>query len=250
MRPDMAKVIVERPRYGSSMRGHGKGYWRKLKRTPIDELPKREALKRSIGSQSKNLNEHLAPLRRYLLKQVGRPWNKVFAEICEHISRDSAVQDHVRDHVFDYVAVHVFERDGILYEMNWGREVPLRAWRFPRFYVCPQSGRLLRVKDSTYVSRRRSKQLPVRFVPFDFEITFIRYQGVWQRARMEDFPKQVRVDADGRPVKTHDALHGENMTRDQVVAFYGRAIIAREVRRATPAEIRQYCEPLKAPNLV
>jgi hypothetical protein len=45
--------------------------------------------------------------------QVGRPWDKVFSEICAHIDRASAVQDHVRDHVAGYVVTHVLLIDGI-----------------------------------------------------------------------------------------------------------------------------------------
>ena len=60
----MAKVIVERPRYGSRMRGHGKGYCRAQRRIDRDEAPKREGLKRSLSGMTKSLNEHLGPLRR------------------------------------------------------------------------------------------------------------------------------------------------------------------------------------------
>ena len=67
----------------------------------------------------KSLNEHLGPLRRYLSSQVGRPWDKVYAEICAHISVDSAVQDHVRDHVFDYVTVDV------LFQGSLHRDIPV-----------------------------------------------------------------------------------------------------------------------------
>ena len=56
-------------------------------------------MKRRHQGHTKWLNEHLGPLRRYLDSQVGRPWDKVFSEICAHIDRSSAVQDHVRDHV-------------------------------------------------------------------------------------------------------------------------------------------------------
>src|SRR5438270_13646859 len=99
MRADMAKVIVERPRHGSRMRKH-KGQARRWGRTPLDEYPRHD---RMIGKivHTKSLNEHLGPLRRYLARQVGRPWDKVFSEICANISLDSAVQVHVRDHVFD-----------------------------------------------------------------------------------------------------------------------------------------------------
>ena len=53
----------------------------------------------------KQLNENLAPLRRYLERQVGRPWSKVYSEIARHLRVDNAVQQHVRDHLRDFVAM-------------------------------------------------------------------------------------------------------------------------------------------------
>src|SRR6266540_4244860 len=105
MRPDMSKVIVERPRLGSRDKGKAKGRKRELQREGLDSR-RCEGMKRLKGG-TKILNEHLGPLRRYLESQVGRPWDKVFSEICAHIDRNSPVQDHVRDHVEDYVTVHV-----------------------------------------------------------------------------------------------------------------------------------------------
>ena len=49
----------------------------------------------------KLLNENLAPLRRYLERQVGRPWDKVYSEIAEGLRVASTVQRHVRDHLRD-----------------------------------------------------------------------------------------------------------------------------------------------------
>lgn len=103
MRPDMAKVIVERPRVGSRGKGKPKGYRKALQGLSDEGLPAREGMRRRWLGQPKALNEHLGPLRRYLDSQVGRPWGKVFSEICAHIDRSSAVQDHVRDHVEAYV---------------------------------------------------------------------------------------------------------------------------------------------------
>jgi hypothetical protein len=248
LRSDMAKVIVERPRHGSRMRGQGKGYWRDLQRVPRDELPKRERMK--LSGMTKSLNEHLGPLRRYLRKQVGRPWNKVFAEICANISRDSAVQDHVRDHVFDYVAAKVSEIDGVLYETTkWGQPIPLlESWYRPLLYVCPNSGLLKLVKRK---SRRQAKQMkdpPAMHVTIDYEISLIRKSGAWYRVRFTAFPKTTRKDPHGFPLPIFDALQNALLTRRQAVLLYGRAVIAKEVRRATREEIRKYGEPLKAPN--
>ena len=118
MRRDMFKVIVERPRYftpGGSTRG----------RAPrdVEDAPSHQGMHRRYKAHAqKELNENLAPLRRYLLKQVGRPWNKVFSEICEHLRVDSAVQRHVRLHIADFVSIegrshclmYVDRRTGIL----------------------------------------------------------------------------------------------------------------------------------------
>jgi hypothetical protein len=100
MREDMSRVIVERPRLG--------GGWTKRGRTvPFSELPKCEGMRRphTRSGMWKALNENLNPLRRYLERQVGRPWDKVYSEIARNLRPDSTVQQHVRDHVPDFVAI-------------------------------------------------------------------------------------------------------------------------------------------------
>src|SRR5437016_5525522 len=99
MRSDMSKVIVDRPRFGSRIRKKPKGYHRGLQRLFPEGLPKTEGMRKRWQGATKRFNEHLGPLRRFLDSRVGQPWNKVFSEICAHINRNSAVQDHVRDHV-------------------------------------------------------------------------------------------------------------------------------------------------------
>src|SRR5438876_10902814 len=57
MRPDMAKVIVERPRHGSGLPTKGKGYERRFARIAWEDQPKREGIKWRSGG-AKHLNEH------------------------------------------------------------------------------------------------------------------------------------------------------------------------------------------------
>lgn len=150
MREDMAKVIVERPRHGSRDQGTPKGARRRVQGVGDEGLPAREGMRRRWRHQPKSLNEHLGPLRRYLDSQVGRPWNKVFSEICAHINRNSAVQDHVRDHVSGYVVTHVIKIDGVPCGGEGGRGYgrPLREMRWVTWYVCPRTGILRRLKHS------------------------------------------------------------------------------------------------------
>lgn len=110
MRPDMAKIIVERPR-GTAWRGRASQPVRTMrhaaKRDPENAIAIR-GMRRlahvSRGKHRKFLNENLAPLRRFLHRSVGRPWNDVYSEISQHIRLSSAVQFHILQHIGDFVA--------------------------------------------------------------------------------------------------------------------------------------------------
>ena len=81
MRGDMPKVIVERARRGAAP-------LRKGRAVRDDDLalskigPKRHA---RLRGGEKMLNENLSPLKRFLEKQVGRPWDKVWSEVCANL---------------------------------------------------------------------------------------------------------------------------------------------------------------------
>jgi hypothetical protein len=150
MRPDMDKVIVERPRLGGGMR-RPKGIRKRERLAMADLAPGREGYRRRWGSWSKILNEHLSPLRRYLQSQVGRPWNKVHSEICERLRLDSAVQSHVLDHLREYVETNARLMNGKLCKPTGEPLTADGLHRIPLFYVCPKSGLLKAV-------RRRSRK--------------------------------------------------------------------------------------------
>src|SRR5476649_123720 len=132
MRPDMFKVIVERPR----LRSRGPSA---LKARDDDETK----VPMGRGRGTKELNENLAPLERFLRRNVGRPWNNVFSEIRAGLSLRSAVQKHVRDHLQLMVDLHVFERNGELWTFSHGEQRLEPGYR-DELYVCNRTG-LLRV---------------------------------------------------------------------------------------------------------
>jgi hypothetical protein len=136
MRVDMAKVIVERPRWGSRLASKKPGYRRSLQKCDLADLPRREPLCGRWRGRQKSLNEHLGPMHRFLRSQVGRPWNKVHQDLCEHVSFDNAVQKHVLTHVFDFVTRHVTLVAGRPHSQ---RRRPLEVGEM---YVCPQTGLL------------------------------------------------------------------------------------------------------------
>ena len=147
MRKDMAKVIVERSRRG----GDGgrsvplKGY---LKNVPLEDRPTKEGMRRPYGWSRKELNENLKPLKRYLRRQVGRPWNDVYSEISQHLRPTNAVQQHVRDHVRSEVELHARVIDGVVYDQpRWGTPVKLRGGDL---YVHPETGILCEVPPERF----------------------------------------------------------------------------------------------------
>jgi hypothetical protein len=146
MRVDMAKVIVERPRWGSDLPSKKKGYRRSLQKSDIADLPRKEPLAGRWRGMQRALSENLSPMFRFLQSQVGRPWNKVHQDLCEHVSFDNAVQKHVLTHVFDFVALHVTLVDGT---PHGGRRYGGRHRLDPgQMYVCPQTGLLKIVRPA------------------------------------------------------------------------------------------------------
>jgi hypothetical protein len=134
MRPDMAKVIVERPRRGGWKLG-------KEANRPSLDGPAMAGMRRPYAER-KALNENLAPLIRFLRSRIGKHWSKVYGEISEHLRADNAVQQHVRDHLDDFVAVRTSLQNGeiVVHDSGrWGGPRPLRE-SFCRYYVHPISG--------------------------------------------------------------------------------------------------------------
>jgi hypothetical protein len=243
MRADMAKVIVERPRHRGWSGRKPKGYRKNLRRAlQLESPPRREGMKRGWTGGAKALNEHLGPLRRYLDSQVGRPWDKVFAEICAHINRDSAVQDHVRDHVDDYVARDVVIIDGVpCYGTGgWWYGRPLHELGFIRWYVCPRSGLLRRAK--------RPKPRPCGVKP-PVRPAYIRigdahvckfFNSAWHVVTVRPLPPLLKRA--GYDVVLQCSVG--SMTEAQARKHYGSAVYAVAVRRLKRAELGQWPIPM------
>jgi hypothetical protein len=158
MRDDMKHVIIDRPRLGGSG-GRSltpKGGKRRWQRYAEDEYPKSEstARRRLYGYGCKELNEHLAPLRRWLRSNCGRPWNDVYAEICANLRVDNATQAHVRDHAEQYVLKHTQLIDGEVRDSK-GEPLTRYGWRLYPFFVHPLDGTL---RETPHIGRRRRRQ--------------------------------------------------------------------------------------------
>lgn len=224
MRSDMAKVIVERPRYGSCMPSKKKGYRRSNQRQGVDELPLREPMLGLWHGPQRRLNEHLGPMRRFLRSRVGRPWNKVHQELCEHVSFDNAVQKHVLAHVFQYVnkVIRLCGED-VLARGEWGYEHRLRPGEM---YVCPTSGLLKVVREN----RRQRIVCRIQAGPLT---QYHRRENVWWEVGLRKLPADpgelwdLWLERDVAKLDKSDCLR-----------TYGGELIAVSKRSLQPAEVK------------
>lgn len=232
MRSDMAKVIVERPRYGSCMPSKKKGYRRAWQRTSIDDLPKHEPMLGRWHGMQRRLNENLGPMRRFLRSCVGRPWNKVHQELCEHVSFDNAVQKHVLAHVFQYVSQHVVLRGEDVFERRqWGvHELRLRPGEM---YICPKSGLLK-------VVRKSRRQRPVHRLQVAVGTQYQWRDNAWWEVVLRKFPDD--------PGELWDVWLEKDVARLSAAErqlAYGGNLIAISKRPLRRAEVRQLYRRLR-----
>jgi hypothetical protein len=256
VRPDMFKVIVERPRSGSRMRpGDARQFWNS------QDTPSHLGMKRGHPSR-KWLNENLAPLRRYLVSQAGRPWNSVFSEICAAIDTRSTVKQHVRSHIADFVAIDTKLIDGKVYGSNHGwrgrAHTPLCDLTEP-LYVHPVSGLLMcnqeRITWKEHVRRqakRKQAEIDARRRILSPLEQLHRVDGLWYYVRLGRLsaPRKgvVIVQGQRRPCITYetrwDVLRKAHVSMRDITngpVLYGeRGLYAVSKRQLGSRELRRY----------
>ncbi len=202
MRSDMKKVVAERPRSGRSYAAHHK-YYRKKPTLIVDEEGNLEAIDSlSVGGkislrggkfnpEHKSFSDLIGPLRRFLHSKIGQKWDDVYSEIAEHLKGGTTLQQHIRDHVRDFVATKTLRIEGKDYQVTtYGiREL----WVYPAFYVDPVNGNLTRSPGygrRLYKPLARSKYLGRRVldgteVDYGFRKVNETWYEVWYQKSVE-----------------------------------------------------------------
>lgn len=184
MRKDMHRLLVERGSTGGITRK--KRIKQKLKADPEYEGTKRLPMGRGrqYGYGQKWRTDYLAPLRRYLEKQVGRPWNDVYSEIRATIKPDSIIKNHLYHHLELEVVKHVEYIDGTPYNKGGRHWYPVCG-----FYVCPETGLL---KKNPRVSRKRKPaRSPVTVVRLNRDRWYEKIHGQWYFFSVERWIEKV-----------------------------------------------------------
>jgi hypothetical protein len=233
----MAKVIVERPRCGGGVK-FPRSSVRSANRMAPEDWQCRQSMKRpwELASCKKYLNENLAPLRRFLRSHVGRQWDEVYAEVCQRINRDSAVQLHIWQHLMQYVCTDPHIVRGEVGSRGRG----LASYRF---FVHPRTGRLC-VNDDAWCRRCRKNpkcepRLPGRQTITDKGRHYRQIESAWHEVKFAPLPKNLDglydalLDTSGKEL-TRDLLarlYPANVYHQDVYCYAKRQLDARESRR-------------------
>jgi hypothetical protein len=170
----------------------------------------------------KGLSENLAPLRRYLQSQVGRPWNKVYSEVCERINPNSAVQLHIWQHLIHYVCTNPYVISG---EVGKG-------WRWYPFVVDPRTG-LLRENPKRRRGSMAKKPVPdADRVTVDGQHEYRRLNGLWFELRLAPVP--LGRDVFDMAMRQNVRLIPDSLLRSN----YGAMVYTASKRQLNKREIR------------
>ena len=237
MRPDMHKVICERPRSGG---GWDRPRW---KNTPLDLLPHYEPMCRVRRGKEKEFGENLAPLRRWLVAQVGRSWNEVYSEACQVIKPDSVVRNHIKFHLLGMVERHTFLKDGevcCLAGDGWpGNVAPIASWH-GMLYVNPTTGVLCltpsREHDSPRIALIRRQMTPVRSQNYRWvndSTAYLQCKGCWFECEMRPITQENQL-------QEFDLAQRRRLSRMDAEQIYGKPVFCTAKRQLSRKELREH----------
>jgi hypothetical protein len=257
MRKDMSKILTDEPRHGARLKDR-KGRKRAENRVPDEEKPIKEPHNLRYrwehnGFDAKQFGEHLGPLRRFILSCVGRPWNDVYSEICEHVSRDNVVQKHIFTHLWQYVATNVYMKDGLPYDKTYGLTI------YQDTYVHPDTGILCKTPQER---KRRHVHKNVDYIRINKDEIYYKQEGIWYRCTMRDLPVDS-MSASGYDILTKETWSWKSMWYDILQTYlsymksdiirkytekYGAPQCCVEKRQVGKTELKKLRQQINRPN--
>ena len=140
----LGEEVIECSRY--CFVKHEKGrYKNRVKKNFYAHAKKHEGVKFMHEGGTKYFTDNLEPLMRYLNSHRGKNWNKVYKELCDKLDKRTLPGLHVFNHLWDFVVLSVIIKDKKVYYMRFGKfEELVSREKWPKFYVHPKTGQLLK----------------------------------------------------------------------------------------------------------
>ncbi len=197
MRSDMGRVVIERPRRGSSHKSPKiRHFFGRINQDgDYDGFTRLPSSRYKIYGFApkileKDFTDVLGPLRRYLQKNVGRPWDKIYGEAKKVLQSGGWGVQHVFDtHFLGEVNRDVFQDEkGNLLSRWHGHIRPVTG-----FYVHPKTG-LLRYAPGVR-PKRQPQRRPTDLISRQDGRYYVRMRDLWFLARYEEFDAKVHGSA-------------------------------------------------------
>lgn len=201
MRKDFQKLLCECYKEGRGGAMTSKHMRAKVRNSRVDEdgayYSSKLPLNKMRGWDRKGFGENLAPLKRFINKQLGRPWDKVYSEICQFNKKTGAVGIHIFQHLYQYITVKTRkEEDGRVFDAEYTYRHYDGELRFGDLYVDPNDNIIKKYKRNKFVPyHRRYKPDPTkdRRVKIHDYLTLAFVDGIWYRYDYEDLPDDGHV---------------------------------------------------------
>ena len=197
MRQDLNKQLCEHERYGSKRcfkeRRHDKTFT--YRDEDGDDARLHESMKFRYGYDTKSFSENLSPLRGQVRKAVGRPWNKFYSELCEVFDKRSVINQHILEHLRDFICTKVYDKNGVLFvSRGYGPDEALYGSGI-EIFVDPRDGIIKKnPKYKSYkeynreYSRRHKEEELATFRKLDDDNVLRLINGVWFHFKMSNAP--------------------------------------------------------------
>ncbi len=197
MRPDLNKLLCERERFGSEKSFRTKRRIKKFAQKTDEEysnLRSHESMTLRYGGGSKQFSENLNPLEGQVRKNVGRPWNKFYSELSRNFDKRSVINQHILQHLYDYIAKDVVAGDDGSLQIVEGygdAYIPLVGSSF-EYYVDPRDGLIKKNKMTNKVIRKikneKKPKEPETVIWMNKDNVLRLLDGIWYHFTVKDIP--------------------------------------------------------------
>jgi len=203
MRPDLNKLLCERERVGSTDKYKNYRRLKKFNPAPGDEgenLPFREGTKFRYGYNGRSFNENLSPLRGAIRANLGKRWDTFYSELCKNFDKRSVINQHILQHLFQYVERELYIEDGELWvraaRYTSSGDQKLRDSTYTEYYVDPRDGIMKKNKwyggdkarkDRDAAEARAKEHAVTRWI--DDDTVLRKIEDTWFVFDLKDIPK-------------------------------------------------------------
>lgn len=223
MREDFNKQLTERERLGHKRKF---GDHRNAKANKVldeemsggkESIHTRRRHAKGYATGRKSFNENLNPLRSFLHTNLGRPWDKIYSEITSSFDKRKVINNHILEHLFQYVELDVHIVDGKPCTRSRWRSAssefyPIESGgRMPSYYVDPRDG-LLKTPKRGKTRRQREaesaaelkKKQDAMYRRLDDDNHLVLKDGTWWVYKAKAKPPKIMEYTRPAHIRTHE----------------------------------------------